>query len=807
MSNFLNQFPYSDFHELNLDWILKEVKGISNEMASFIASNKVVYKGLWNITQQYENNDIVLDQVRGYLMISIQPVPAGIDILNTDYWIPVSPFKVDIEFDEDSYNAIANKTVTEKFAAVDEAVSDNAEAISAETEARESADEALGDRIDALEESTSESIENLTSSLGEEVTARENADTSLSDRIDVNTEAISNEASARESADNTLSARITAIATLPEGSTSGDAELMDIRVAANGVTYPSAGDSVRAQYEILDNEMKAVVSRENIFDYTTLVDGYFLRHDTGNIQEYAGWTVSDYIPVAGLTTICTGYMKNYAFYDAEKVFIANSGGEVVNGEKNIISIPAGAAYMRIDFYINNLEAYGYTTDTIMVIPNVEALPYKFYAKGVKFDTSFSDDPVPLDLVDADYQDFTYFTNEGGTQYFNGYALSKVIEVKATKYFIAKCFSYQTYDADMHMITFSSQQRTNYVLDCTYNKGIKYFRISIQQAKKEYANGRSGPVINSGESAITRIDDNYWKGKRILWLGTSIPEGNVQPANGYPNLLAERLGCTVINNAVGGSMAMSGRAMLVSKSDPNGLAGQNWGWSKGLTQNLALKNDFITNWNTWKTIFSNAPSELDETMQTRILNSSYENALDPYLTNANRCDLYVLNFGWNESTPELYSRDANNKLYCDWTYQYLADNAANISTLDPYRYDTKTFRGAYNWIIRRILSAQPQASILILGEGEAAAHVNLVTAQEKCAYENACQYIPLWKAMGLNQRLLSVTKRANENGVWTGTSTLNVTTQFARIYDGTHPQGWMANRIADYLEAKFRYDIR
>ena len=63
MSNFLNQFPYSDFHEMNLDWILKELKNISNEMASFIASNKVVYKGLWDITKQYEKNDIVLDRI------------------------------------------------------------------------------------------------------------------------------------------------------------------------------------------------------------------------------------------------------------------------------------------------------------------------------------------------------------------------------------------------------------------------------------------------------------------------------------------------------------------------------------------------------------------------------------------------------------------------------------------------------------------------------------------------------------------------------------------------------------------------
>lgn len=86
-----DQFPYTNFHELNLDWILKSLDVIEKTMNQFVAINTLKYADpiQWNITTQYEKNTIVIEPNTGTAYISVQPVPAGVSITNTDYWTVV----------------------------------------------------------------------------------------------------------------------------------------------------------------------------------------------------------------------------------------------------------------------------------------------------------------------------------------------------------------------------------------------------------------------------------------------------------------------------------------------------------------------------------------------------------------------------------------------------------------------------------------------------------------------------------------------------------------------------------------------
>ena len=90
-----DQFPYTNFHELNLDWILRALKELEKTIEQFVSINSLKYADpiQWDITSQYEKNTIVIDPQTGTAYISIQPVPAGVALTETDYWTVVFNLK------------------------------------------------------------------------------------------------------------------------------------------------------------------------------------------------------------------------------------------------------------------------------------------------------------------------------------------------------------------------------------------------------------------------------------------------------------------------------------------------------------------------------------------------------------------------------------------------------------------------------------------------------------------------------------------------------------------------------------------
>ena len=86
-------FPYTNFHDLNLDWIVQELEKLATDVRDFISINAIKYANpiQWDITSQYEKNTVVLDK-DGNAYLSVQPVPAGVSLDRTEYWTNIGNF-------------------------------------------------------------------------------------------------------------------------------------------------------------------------------------------------------------------------------------------------------------------------------------------------------------------------------------------------------------------------------------------------------------------------------------------------------------------------------------------------------------------------------------------------------------------------------------------------------------------------------------------------------------------------------------------------------------------------------------------
>lgn len=96
----------------------------------------------------------------------------------------------------------------------------------------------------------------------------------------------------------TQKSRIDTFTTLQEGSTTGDAELIDARVGANGVAYNNVGNAIRTQIKWITSDIDKIkelkLVGKNKFDKTQQKDGYYYT-SKGVLKELEGWAISDKI--------------------------------------------------------------------------------------------------------------------------------------------------------------------------------------------------------------------------------------------------------------------------------------------------------------------------------------------------------------------------------------------------------------------------------------------------------------------------------------------------------------------------------
>lgn len=336
----------------------------------------------------------------------------------------------------------------------------------------------------------------------------------------------------------------------------------------------------------------------------------------------------------------------------------------------------------------------------------------------------------------------------------------------------------------------------------YSPKICYATGGTVSSVTSWANMRPMGVFEVYEQmSFWETYDNYWLGKKIVWFGTSIPEGGYggNRLTSYPVMVGEKLGCAMYNEAIGSSSISRTLPSYISANNPCGFDTTDFEFAaRCLADNLTLKQWLIDNYNGGY-FTTNVPSSMTDTLKNTIKNYSYERKIDRYLSGGEvgEADLYVFDQGYND---DFENRDVE-------------------ALEEQYGIDTTyCFDGGMNFLIRRILTSNPDAKIIIIshytnnapcGNQVNDSHVKAVCAAQKAVADRwGIKFINLYEQLGWSGQMIETTgywDSTTHEWVNSGGATQQISVKDIHVRDKTHPftdaSGKSNTKIAEVLASE------
>lgn len=216
-----------------------------------------------------------------------------------------------------------------------------------------------------------------------------------------------------------------------------------------------------------------------------------------------------------------------------------------------------------------------------------------------------------------------------------------------------------------------------------SEDIKYIRwCERDDANKKmilwnFKDGDNGKIINLNDYA--KVGQLPFAKRKVLWLGTSIPEGCH-----YPQKACESLGWTCYNKSLGSSGIIKHDGYLGNNRDGRDLA-------ETTNEKIARYTPFIGQLYMTQSIFDNM-----------VANWGFEKQLLPYIDGTiDSCDLVVFDHGYND----------RNKV----AFENLIQNFENLDLTidrDDNLFDRTNYIDAFLYLIKKIWSVNPNIQIAI-----------------------------------------------------------------------------------------------
>ena len=310
--------------------------------------------------------------------------------------------------------------------------------------------------------------------------------------------------------------RIDNIVALPDGSTTGDAELTDIRVGADGVTYDTAGTAVREQVSSLKEDITGYRLSQNDKFKSNLLDGVKINEgvwlDANNVEHtsdaYKKYFTSDYIDVDERTPyqlICHG--DTWAiFYDKNKNPI-DGASYYTNVNKILYQGKLGdAKYLRVSGKIEN----EYNT----IIVNNHNLYVDSNLNSV-IDGLFSKKYL-LDTTNALNKGYYAIWTDGLWKPSERYATTRYLKLPKNSSFI----SVSNYEfTDDHLVSYAFYDDKYNFINGDYNKNLlevptnaEYIALSFREndIPKVYASIESEAKNETNILTVSKAIDSKYK---------------------------------------------------------------------------------------------------------------------------------------------------------------------------------------------------------------------------------------------------------------------------------------------------------